>query len=107
MQVSFTTNSIRHKIIDGLLVVKPTKEDIDNLKVGDFAPNCFGKFGKVKSITYRGIDVNGKAYVGYYVEWHGENSSISESLKEDDLLITVPLSCKYSAIELDNISKLI
>ena len=96
---SFTTNPIRHKIIDGLLVVKPTRQDIDNLKVGDYAPNCFGRFGKVVSITYRGIDVNGKAYVGYYVQWHGEDSSISESLKEDEILSTVPLTSKYMRSE--------
>ncbi len=93
--ISFTTYPINHKIVDGLLVVKPTRRDIDNLKVGDYAPNCFGQFGKVVEITYRGIDTHGKAYVGYYVQWHGENSSISESLKEDEYLATIPLTSKY------------
>lgn len=95
MQVSFTSNKINHKVIDGLLVVKPTRQDIESLQVGDYAPNCFGKFGKVNEISYRGIDVNGKAYVGYYVQWHGDDSSISESIKEDNIVMTVPLSNKY------------
>lgn len=99
MNVSFTTYPIRHRIIDGILVVKPTRQDIENLKVGDYAPNCFGKFGKINSITYRGIDVNGKSFIGYYVQWHGENSSISESLKEDEILSTVPLTAKYNTTE--------
>lgn len=95
MQVSYTTNRINHKVIDGLLVVKPTRQDIESLQVGDYAPNCFGKFGIVNKIAYRGIDVNGKAYVGYYVQWHGDGSSISETLKENRILMTVPLSNKY------------
>ncbi len=95
MLKSFTTNPIRHAVIDGLLIVNPTRQDIDNLKIGDYAPNCFGSFGKVVSITYRGIDIHGKAFVGYYVEWHGEDSSISESLKEDETLSTIPLTNKY------------
>ncbi len=99
MQVSFTTNKMRHKVIDGLLVVKPTRQDVENLQVGDYAPNCFGKFGKVNQIAYRGTDVNNKAYVGYYVQWHGEDSSISETLKEDRILMTVPLSNKYGRSE--------
>jgi hypothetical protein len=99
MDISFTTNPMRHKIIDGLLMVKPTKTDVENLKVGDEAPNCFGRFGKVVSITYRGININGKAYVGYDVEWHGKDSCISGSLTEDETFDTVPLTSKYSRPE--------
>jgi hypothetical protein len=99
LNISYTTNTMRHKIIDGLLVVKPTKEDCQNLKAGDYAPNCFGKFAKVNQIMYRGIDIHGKAYVGYYVQWHGEYSSISMSIKEDQILMTVPLTQQYGTSE--------
>lgn len=99
MLVSFTTNSIRHKIIDGLLVVKPTRQDIENLKAGDYAPNCFGKFAKVNQIMYKGYDKHNKAYIGYYVQWHGEYSSVSMALKEDEILMTVPLTQQYGTSE--------
>lgn len=68
----------------------PTREYIDNLKIGDTAPNCFGKYGTVKEITYRGTDTHGKHYVGYYVTWNSSTGSlISESLKEGERLTTI------------------
>jgi len=79
---------------DGLLFTKPTRKAVENLKVGDLAPDCFGRMNKVTSITYHGDDIHGKAYVGYYVEF-GDNAQISGSLKEDEILATVPLTAKY------------
>jgi hypothetical protein len=99
MKVSFTTYPINHKIIDGLLVVKPTRKDIESLKVGDYAPNCFGQFGKITEIYARGNNVHGKAYICYYTEWHGKDSSISESMEEDETLATIPLCGKYQRIK--------
>ena len=90
---------MNQKIIDGLLITKPTRQDVESLKVGDIAPNCFGDNGTVKEITYRGIDIHGKAYVGYYVTWHDDTSRISESLKENEVLSTVPLTEKYNRRE--------
>ena len=84
MQISFTTNPIKHKVIDGILVVKPTRQNIDDLKIGDQAPNCFGRYGIVKEITYHGIDIHGQAYVGYYVGF-GDNGTMSCSLKENEI----------------------
>ena len=84
----------------GINVTIPTKQDIDNLKIGDHAPNCFGYDGIVKSITYRGIDINGKSYIGYYVSWHSADSSISMSLKENEIVYTVKLSSLFTSNEL-------
>jgi hypothetical protein len=95
MLESFTTNPMNHKIIDGLLVCKPTRVDIESLKVGDFAPNCFGNFAKITEIYARGNNIHNKAYICYYVEWHGTDSSISESIEEGEIVPTLPLCSKY------------
>jgi hypothetical protein len=95
---SFTSVPIRHKIIDGILVVKPTRSDIENMAVGDFAPNVFGKFARVKEIFARGISIHNKAYVCYYVEF-GDNGTISESMTEDETVCTLPLGNKYQRSE--------
>ena len=100
MSVSITSVAMRHKVIDGILVVKPTRENIENLKIGDYAPHCFGAWGKVNSITFRGNDIHGKAYVGYYVQWHGEDSSISQSIKEDEIVATIPVTRKWNQAQL-------
>lgn len=77
----------------------PTRHDIENLKVGDTVPNCFGRLGTIVEISYRGYDINGMAYVGYYVTWHDGDSRISDSLKENQVNMTVPLSEKYNTSE--------
>ncbi len=90
---------MNQKTIDGLLITKPTRQDVDSLKVGDIAPNCFGDNGIVREITYRGVDIHGKLYVGYYVTWHDETSRISSSLKEDEVLSTLPLTNRFNRRE--------
>ena len=77
---------------------RPTLDDIERLQVGDFVPDCFGKLSPITSITYRGTDIHGKAYVGYYTKF-GDNASISGSLKESECLATVPMTNKYSRRE--------
>jgi len=65
-----------------------SREDVENLTVGDEVLNCFGKLHKVTSITYRGIDINGKAYVGFYQEF-SEHCQISNSMKEGESIALV------------------
>ena len=76
----------------------PTKHDCENLQVGDYVPNPFGTLAQVKSITYRGVSVQGKSYVGFYVNWN-DNSTISDSFVEDKVQMTLPLCNKYSRYE--------
>lgn len=87
----------------GISVTIPTKQDIDNLKIGDRAPTCFDYDGIVKEIIYRGIDINGKAYIGYYAEWSLTDSRISMSLKENELVIPVKLCGMFTANKLKQI----
>lgn len=90
---------MRQKMIDGVLVTKPTREDVRGLKVGDLAPDCFGGMRAVTRIYAAGDDVKGKAYVCYYTE-HGPTSQISGSLGEDEIVATVPLVSKFCRTDL-------
>lgn len=89
---------MNQQIIDGILVTRPTQDDILNLKVGDLAPDCFGRMSKVVEIYALSKDVKGKWFVCYYVEF-GPNAKISESLKEGEPLSTVPATAKWSRSE--------
>lgn len=77
----------------------PTKHDIENLRIGDTVPNCFGRLGEINEIYARGKSINGKAYICFYVTWHGKDSQISQSFTENVLPITVPLTYKYGRTE--------
>lgn len=79
-----------------------TREQVEGLRVGDFAPDPFGRLREVKSVDFRGNDVNGKAYVGYSVEF-GLHSTITNSIKEGKLLRTVALSRELNSAEIDQL----
>jgi hypothetical protein len=78
----------------------PTRDQIESLKIGDPAPDCFGNWKRVIRIYARGNDVNGKAYVCYYTEF-GPGASVSNSLKEGEINRTVALTARYTSHELD------
>jgi hypothetical protein len=82
----------------------PTRSEIEALKEGDLAPDCFGNWRQVTKIYARGDDVNGKAYVCFYTEF-GPGASISNSLKEGEINRTVALTGKYTSYELDILEK--
>lgn len=71
-----------------LTVTVPTRNDIINLKVGDFVPNCFPTPRRVSSITARREDVNGRMFVCFYTD-EGSNSWMSGSAKEDEMDFSV------------------
>ncbi len=79
---------------DGVEIVIPEREDIFNLKVGDFAFNVFGKWSKVTSIYAQQDNVKGKAFVLFYTE-NGERSTISGSYNEDEPVMTIPVCSKF------------
>ena len=59
----------------------PNREFIENLQVGDIAPDCFGKLSQVTDITFRGTDIHGKKFVGVYLV--SGAGKISAAYKED------------------------
>jgi len=87
---------------------KPSRQYVENLKVGDLALNPYGRLSKVVNITYRGETVKtnwqegGKAYVGVELKT-SEYSTITTSYKEGELVATIPLSAQFTSAELKDI----
>jgi hypothetical protein len=79
----------------------PTREDVQNLKVGDIAPYVFG-MDIVTSIYALDVDISGRAFVCYYVR-QGDNGTISASMKEGELVRTMRLCNAHTSAELDSI----
>ena len=93
--MSFAELKLRHRVDEsGVLIVTPTRAEVQALSVGDMAPDCFGRVARVVEIFGRGDDVQGRAYACYYTEF-GPGSSISGSVKEGATVATVPLTAKY------------
>jgi hypothetical protein len=88
-----------------LTVFIPERSDIENLQVGDLAPNCFGGTGRVDRIFARMEDNNGKLFVCYYVEWGKKGSTISESMKEGELIRSLHACSLFTSAELDEIER--
>lgn len=88
---------------DGRDYIVPTKRDVECLAPGDIAPTIFG-WAKVVSIAYRGTDITGRAYVGYYAEF-GENAIISHSLKENELDRSLLATSGMTSAEVDAIER--
>lgn len=61
-----------------------TRRWIEDLKVGDLVPDCFGDTRKITKIVVKDEDMFGKLFVVLYVEF-GPNSSMSRSFKEGDV----------------------
>jgi len=62
-------------------ILVQTRNQVESLKEGNDALDCFGKMQRVTSIFGRGHDTQGKAYVCYYTE-HGAGGTISHRMKE-------------------------
>ena len=78
------------------IIFTPSRSWIENLQVGDMALDCFGKQAPVTSITFRGIDLKGKAYVGFYTRLDmNTNTTVSSSVKEGETVSTLPIVNKY------------
>jgi len=66
----------------------PTRYWVEELMVGDPAPDCFGRMAEVVKIIYRGQDVHGNFYVGVRLAF-GDRSTITESYKQGRVHICV------------------
>lgn len=85
----------------------PSRNDIDALKVGDQAPNAFGRMAEVVEISCRKDDIEGKRFVLYYTRTSA-TSQMSMSMKEGRLVRHAGLhntSAELDAIERDMLSK--
>lgn len=88
----------------------PELADVENLKVGDGAPNCFGGFARVTRIFARSVDKNGKAFVCYYAAMSERDTpengcGCSASMKVGELIRTVALSGVLTSAQCDEIER--
>lgn len=88
----------------GPVLLVPTLEDVRNLKVGDDALDCFGKWSCVTAVSYVGTDIHGAAYVGFHTTT-GPTSSVSGSYKVGELVRTVAVTRLFTSNETDDIQK--
>ena len=87
---------------DKTTLYMPTKQDIDDLFIGDLAIDCFGRFSEVVSIYAKKADDNGKMFVCYYTKFGESGSSISNSMKEGELVQTMNACSCHTSAELRN-----
>ena len=81
----------------------PSRKEIEGLKVGDSALNCFGRIARVVAIAARKEDIEGRLFVLYYTKLGSGSSSISMSQKEGRLTRTAYMSNRYTSAELDDL----
>lgn len=81
-----------------MTIFTPSRVWIEDLRVGDMALDCFGKIQEVKKIAFRGTDLKGKMFVGYNTKF-GENSTISHSAKEGEVISTLPITKEYKSVQ--------
>jgi len=79
----------------------PTRGDIESLKEGDMALNCFGRKAEVVGEVIKVNDINGKLFAHYYTASASGNGRISMSMKEDKLVRHVSTSAKFNSHQLD------
>lgn len=82
----------------------PTRTDIESLSVGNKAMDCFGKMNEVVKVEHKGLDINGKLFV-CYATWFSHATSISMSMKEDELVRHVGTGAKFNSHQLDDIER--
>ena len=85
------------------IMLIPTREMVENLKVGDLALDCFGSMSPVVEITRRCDDARGRAVVFFYTALG--SGRVSGHYKEGSLVRTVPLSRLYTSWDLDKLER--
>lgn len=81
-----------------VIMFVPTEKDVAELKVGDRALNPFGRWAEVTEISFRGTDVRGFQFVGFYTS-QGPNSTISGTYKVGELVRHVGLVQKSTDLD--------
>lgn len=81
----------------------PTKEDVEELRVGDMALSVFG-WATVVEIFGRGTGVDGKAYSCFYVETR-KGLRVSSSYREGSLCRTMAVTRDHDSYDCDRIER--
>lgn len=82
----------------------PTLDDIAKIRVGELAPDCFGRMARIVDVACIKADIHGAMFACYSTA-HGPRSSISMSIKVGKLTRTVATSRAYTSAELDAIER--
>lgn len=90
---------MRQRMIDGVMVTRPTREDVLGLQVGDEAPDPFNKMRIVTRIYARGERPDGRLFVLYYTAFGERGASISGELVEDEIVPTLPVLARWRRTE--------
>lgn len=103
MRIKAIENPVRNQTVYARV---PELADVENLQVGDLAPTAFGGLSEVTRIIYRGVDVNGKAYVGYMAAMSESDTpengcGCSNSMKVGELMRSVALTGLLTSAECD------
>lgn len=86
----------------------PDVDDVESLAPGAMAVDPFGtrqRWIPVERVVYRGTDINGKAYVGFYVRNPGENGACSHSYKAGEIVAPFQLMKLLNSDELRSLQK--
>ena len=89
-----------------LTIYVPSKSYIENFEIGTKAPYCFGGLRDVVEVFAINQDVNGKIFACYYIK-HSENSRISGSVKEGEIVRDLKLTCALKSAEIDEIQRMV
>lgn len=63
-----------------MIIYKPTNEEIEALREGDYAIDPYGKWSRITRIFGRGQGRDGKSYICYYTQHIGGPAEISHSM---------------------------
>lgn len=86
-----------------LIINVPTRKQIEDLKVGDLALDCFGHIREITAIFAKKEDLQGRLFCCYYTKMGDGSCSMSQ--KEGVLTRTVHLTGRYTSRELDSLEQ--
>ena len=87
---------MNQRTIDGILVTRPTRADVQGLKVGDMAPDVFGAMSLVVEVFAQQDDCNGRAFVCFYTAFGTDGGRMSGSMNEGEPVATLPAGSRWS-----------
>jgi uncharacterized protein (DUF2126 family) len=90
--------NLTNKTIDGVLVVRPTRDELTALEVGDMVVDCFGHIVPVATIDFSGISDAGKRFIGISTPF-GEHGTMTSSFVEGEVVLTLPVCDKWHRSE--------
>jgi hypothetical protein len=88
----------------------PTRQDVEDLKAGGLAPDCFGRISRVTRIFARREDKDGRLFACYYCAMSERDTTLngcgcSADMKEGELVRTLALTGLLNSDECDMLER--